>query len=239
MKLYKFEPKKELILVVISLLWMWFSYYASDHILENNIILNMIVSVPLTMIGNCVVLPVWWVAVHNKEGIEGLNITGKRLALTIIFTLSLSAWRFLELKQFLGSDNLITSLLFNGLAIWEVLFIFGWMFTRYEISFGKIPAILLTTVSVGLYHIGTLTIGGILHLCLVICICSICYCFTENIFTFTPLYWPIGTSASTLASGMVLPADMIGMCVIILVIQLIIITALQIKYLRINKKSIV
>lgn len=232
----KFEPKKELILVVASLLWMWFSYYTSNNIFDENMIYLSIVTVLLTMIGSCVLLPVWWIAVHNKEGIEGLNITGKRIAITIVFTIILGAWRFTELKDYLDSDNLIRTLLFNALSIWEVCFIFGWLFTRYERSFGKLPAIILTSLSVGLYHIGTLTTKNILSLCLVILICGLCYMITENIFTLWPIYWPIGCSASTLKSDMEFSNVYIIMSAFVLVIQIVIIVFLQKKYLRTSKE---
>lgn len=220
---FRFEPQKELILAVVSLLWMWFSYYTSEKVFADSMLYTIIVSILLTMIGVCIILPVWWVAIHKKEGIVGLGITTKNLGYALLFAILLGGWRFLEIRQFVGNPNLLNSLLFNGLAIWEVMFIFGWLMTRYERSFGKLPAIVLTAVSVGIYHIGTLTTENILRLCLVICVCGICYMITENIFTLWPVYWPIGCSASTLRSGMSFPTELIVMSAIILMIQILII----------------
>ena len=55
--------------------------------------------------------------------------------------------------------------IYNALSIWEVIFLYGWLFTRFEKSFGKIIAVLLTAISVGLYHTGTLPVQNILYLC--------------------------------------------------------------------------
>jgi membrane protease YdiL (CAAX protease family) len=105
-------------------------------------------------------------------------------------------------------------------SIWEVFFLFSWLFTRYESSFGKIPAILLTALSVGLYHIGTLKSENIIYLVFCVFILAICFSITKNIFTLWPLYWTIGCSASTLRSGMEFSGLFIGVFVFILVVQI-------------------
>lgn len=236
--LFKFEPKKELILVGISLLWMWFAYYASDHMFADSMLFTMVGSALLTMIGCSVVLPVWWIAVHNGEGLAGLNITLKRMLPTLLCMAGLSLWRFLEIRKFIGTPAFAGTILFNVLAIWEVLFIYGWMFTRFEKSFGKIPAIILTAIGTGIYHIGSLSASAIISLCLVIAVCAICYSFTENIFMLWPFYWTIGCSASTLQSGMVFQQEMIVASAIVLLIQIVVILILQLRHYRKEKLHI-
>jgi hypothetical protein len=72
------------------------------------------------------------------------------------------------------------------------------MFTRYTKAFGKIMAVILTALSVGIYHIGSLPTANILYLMFCIFLCGICFAITDNIFTLWPIYWAIGCSASVL-----------------------------------------
>jgi len=166
------------------------------------VILSLLVSLLGTVILLCVVFPVYWVTRVTDEGIEGLGITGRNLPLAVIFSLLLCLWRFSEIREFIGQPFFISSILFNALSIWEVLFIFGWLYTRYKRSFRELPAILLTSLSVGIYHIGTLETDRIISLCVVIIVCGVFYGITNSIFTVWPIYWAVGCSASTLSSSM-------------------------------------
>lgn len=224
--LIKFNPTRELWLVAGTLLWLWFAYYSSEKLFADSIIYSLIVSIVLTMFVSCVGLPVWWVAVHKGEGLKGLGITTRRLGLSLLLSVVLAAWRGLELREYFGSGNFLYTLLFNGLAIWEVVFIFGFMLTRYEKAFGKVGAIFLTMASVGIYHIGTLTAENILALCFVIGVLALCFIITKNIFTLWPVYWAVGCSTSTLRNGMVFPKEMVVLSGIVLVLQLIMIAAI-------------
>jgi hypothetical protein len=229
--LIKFAPKKELILAAISLVWMCFAYYTSN-IYEDNMLYTLIVAMVLTLGVVNVGFPVWWIAVHNMEGLKGLGITTRRLGISLLFALVLAAWRFLELKEYIGDQNLGKSLLYNALSIWEVIFLYGWLFTRFEKSFGKIIAVILTAISVGLYHIGTLPVQNILYLCVCVLICGICFSVTENIFTLWPIYWTIGCTASTMKSSMSFSVEMIILSGIILLVHIIWIIAMHLIYVK-------
>ena len=170
--------------------------------------------------------PVYWVTRVTDEGLEGLGITGKHFPLAVLFSLILCLWRFTEIKEYMGQPYFIPTILFNTFSIWEVLFIFGWLYTRYKKSFGELPAILMTSLSVGIYHIGTLETDRIISLCVVIVICGVFYGITNNIFTLWPIYWAVGCSASTLSSGMEFPKEMVYLAAITLLIQLVIIVLL-------------
>lgn len=209
MRLFKWNPKKELILVAVSLLWAWYAYYGDSQIIG---LFSVIVV--------CVCFPAWWIIKVKKEGFAALGITSNNLLLSIIFTLGLSIWRGTELIHYICNGNLPTTLIFNCISIWEVFYLFSWLYTRYEASFGKVPAILLTTISTGLYHIGTLPIKNILYLCFCVCIITICFSVTKNIFTLWPIYWTVGCSASTLKNSMSFSWIEIGIFAVILIIQI-------------------
>ncbi len=220
------KNRKELTVSVITVLIMWATYYADNNLIHDNMLLTLLVSLLGTVILLCAVFPVYWVTRVTDEGIEGLGITVKNFPLAVIFSLILCLWRFTEIKEYMGQPSFIPTILFNAFSIWEVLFIFGWLYTRYKKSFGKLPAILLTSLSVGIYHIGTLETDRIISLCVVIIVCGVFYGITDSIFTLWPVYWAVGCSASTLGSGMEFPKEMIYLSAITLVIQLVIIVLL-------------
>lgn len=236
-QIIKFEPSKEVLIAILSVFILWAGYYGAENVFGDDMLMVFLISVLGIMIMLCIAFPVWWIAVHQKEGIAGLGITINKIGLSLVCALALGAWRFLELKQYIGQEGFVINLLFNGLAIWEVVFIYGWLFTRFDKAFGKVPAILLTAISVGIYHIGTLSINNILYLCLTIVICASVYAITSNLFTLWPIYWTIGCSASTLRSGMVFEKELVVMSAVILAIQIIIIAVMQIRYLKKKQKE--
>jgi O-antigen/teichoic acid export membrane protein len=74
-RLIKWEPKKELIVVFISLLWMWFAYYGNTHIYGNNELLQFFIWVVITVIIVNVCFPAWWIIRRQREGFEALGKT--------------------------------------------------------------------------------------------------------------------------------------------------------------------
>ncbi len=208
----------ELILVFISLLAMWGIYYLDQH---NCSFVWFSIATFVMMIGACVVFPAYWIAIRDEEGMAGLMITTKKLLLSLGVGALLGTWRGLELIPFLQQDNLLYTVLFNGLCIWEVFFIYCWMYTRYRKAFGTIPACILTALSVGLYHVGSLPVFNILYLIFCIFICAIAVSFTNNVLTLWPLYWFVGCSASTLKGGMIFSIEMVVLAAAALIIQLI------------------
>lgn len=232
-----FKPHKELILVCATLIWVWIIYYLDQNVYGNNIIFQLIPSLFITTLGICVCFPVFWIVKHKQEGFKGIGITTNRLATSILFSVILACWRGRELFNYIHNEGFINALLFNALSIWEVMFIFGWMFTRYRKSFGKIPACILTALSVGVYHCGSLLPENIIYLIVCIFVCGIFYSITDNIFTLWPIYWAVGCTASTMRSNMIFSNEMIILAVILLIIQIIciiFITKSSIKKKNIN-----
>lgn len=219
----KCRPSKQLVVASITLLIMWICYYIDQ---SGRFEGNSIWEVGIWGFGIIVVLnvwfPAWWIVIRNKEGFSGLGITKHKLGLALIFSVLLGGWRFIELIPYLDSKGLVAVLLFNLLSIWEVCFIYSWLYNCYEKSFGKIIAVFLTAFSVGLYHIGSLTLENILYLMLCIVICSICFAITKNIVTVWPIYWVIGCSASVLKSfgAEHFPMELVYMMGIVIVLQL-------------------
>ncbi|RKM59178.1 hypothetical protein D6855_09725 [Butyrivibrio sp. CB08] len=231
------KNNKEIVAAVASLLLMWIGYYGDNNLFKDNMIYTLLVSLLMIIIGLCTLLPVIWVTRVTKEGLQGLGVTTKKLGLALLFSVVLGAWRFIGIREYLNGPDVINTILFNAFSIWEVMFIFGWLFTRYKRAFGKVAAVLLTALSVGIYHIGTLGMLEIGKLCLTVAICGVFYAISENIFTLWPIYWAIGCSASTLSSGMSFPVEMVYISAITLIIQLVIILFLARKSYKHREKA--
>ncbi len=196
-----FNPTKETLLAGITLLIMWICYYIDQNGFFTN---NPLWEIGVWGIGIIVILnvcfPAWWIVKKKQEGFAGMGVTAKHIIPALFLSLLLGAWRFNDLIPYIHDKGLLPIIVFNFLSIWEVSFIYSWLFTRYEKAFGKIGATLLTAVSVGIYHLGSLSAANILYLVLCVLICSACFAITKNIFTVWPIYWVIGCSASVATS---------------------------------------
>ena len=195
----KFDFTGETLITIVTLLLMWAGYYVDNHGFFEG---NMIWEIGIWGIGGIVILnviiPAWWIVLKKREGFAGMGITTKKIGLALLLGMLLGGWRFFELIPYLKDEGIVRVILFNLLSIWEVCFIFCWLFTRYIKAFGKIGAVILTALSVGMYHIGSLPVVNILYLMLCIFVCGICFSITDNIFTLWPIYWVVGCSASVL-----------------------------------------
>lgn len=218
----KFEFTGETALAIGTVLLYWLGYYLDNSgIFADSMIWLMIWGIGFGVFLN-VCLPAWWIVKKKGEGFAGMGITSKKIGLALLLGVLLGFWRFFELIPFLHDKGLIRVLLFNLLSIWEVCFIFCWLFTRYAKAFGKIWAPVLTAVSVGIYHIGTYPKDKLLYLVFCVFVCGVCFAITDIIFTLWPIYWIIGCSASILRGygSEMFPWEAVFMVGIILVLQL-------------------
>ncbi|MDO5558290.1 MAG: hypothetical protein Q4F95_01695 [Oscillospiraceae bacterium] len=191
----------ETILAFISVFVMWGGYYADNrHIFGDSMIFTFIWGIGVVA-GLNVCFPAWWIVIKKGEGFAGMGITLKNIGPALIFSAALGAIRFNDLytaSKGIEFKNILPVLIFNLLSIWEVCFLFSWLFTRYKNAFGKWAAALLTVVSVCIYHIGSLPLRQLLTLMAYVFLCALCFAVTENIFTLWPVYWVVGCSASVI-----------------------------------------
>ena len=228
----KFNFTGETLIAIITLLLMWAGYYVDNQKFFEN---SVTWTVGIWGIGGIVILnvlfPAWWVVLKNKEGFTGMGITNKKIGLALILGILLGGWRFFELIPYLKDTGTVRVILFNALSIWEVCFIFCWLFTRYTKAFGKIGAVVLTALSVGIYHIGSLSAANILYLMLCVFVSGVCFSITDNIFTLWPIYWVVGCSASVLRGygSEIIGWDMVMMMGIVLLLHLVGLVAIKLR----------
>jgi hypothetical protein len=224
-------------LAVVTLLLMWAGYYVDNRRVFGD---SEIWAVGVWGIGGIVILtvlfPVWWIVRYKEEGFAGLGVRKEKLGLALLIGLGLAGWRLIELLPYLGEPGIWRVMAFNLLSIWEVVFLFGWLFTRFAKAFGKIGACVGTAIAVGIYHFGSLPVENILYLMFCVFVCAVCVAFTGNIFTVWPMYWVIGCTASMVRGygPNVIAWDMVMMMGIALALQLIGIggIALRMRWIR-------
>lgn len=99
-----------------------------------------------------VLFPAYYLLIYRRERPAELGLTKDRLWLSLAFSVLCSAlfWpRLLTEIQSHPSVNLIPPLVYNGLALWQPFFVFGWLQLRFERAFGILPGSSLPLLSSG------------------------------------------------------------------------------------------
>lgn len=223
-KLFKFKPNLDLFVALITLFLTWISYYGVEHWYKSSSTLDVVASIVLFVIATNifinVVFPIWWVVSYRKLSLSDLGITSKLLVPSLIIGSALALWKGLSLPGLTVGINWVPHLIASALIFWEPFFVFGWLQSRYEKSFGIIPAILLAAASFILYQIGTADTSSMLYLFGTYIVLATVMASTKSIFSLWPIYWCIGSSVNSLSSGMKPYSwDMVAVYTVALVIQ--------------------
>ena len=240
-KLFKFKPNLDLLVAIITLLLTWVSYYGVEHWYRSNSTFDLLAGIVLfiivTNIFINVVFPIWWVVYYRKLSLSDLGITSKLLIPSLILGCILALWKGISLPELVVGINWVPHLIVSALIFWEPFFVFGWLQSRYEKSFGIIPAILFAAASFILYQIGTADISSLLYLFGTYIILATVMASTKNIFSLWPIYWCIGSSVNSLSSGMKpYNWDIVAIYAIVLIIHIWYIRKAYKKQNKTNKK---
>lgn len=206
-KLFKWNPSVELLVALITLLFMWASYYAlfNSHKLfswyQSNDLAKLFIFIILTNIILNVIFPVWWITIYKKQSISNLGISSKLLLPSIIISVVLAILSGIHLPELISGVNWLPQLLISALIFFEPFFVFGWLQIRFEKSFGIIPAIVLSALSFILYQIGSAPIGNIIAMFPEYLLLAIAFGLTNNIIAVWPIYWCIGSTVNQLILG--------------------------------------
>jgi len=112
------------------------------------------------VLGICIFFPLWYVGIKNKQPLSDIGITTKgwknALLIGLIFVLFSVPWRIVGKDLLLPRMDII---FFTGIALvmsslFEEIFFRGFLQTRFEKSFGIVPAIVLSGLAFSLYHLG-------------------------------------------------------------------------------------
>ncbi len=226
--LFRWDPGFDTLLAGLSVLLMLFVFYTNAldardggsnpfvflglFVLFGNIVLN-------------VLAPAWYVLHVRGEPISELGLTLRRwwLSLGISVGVAAMAWpELLRVSEEAQLDNpaIVRQIILNGLILWEVFFVFGWLQLRFERAFGVIPAIVLASVSSAAYHIGSLPWEVLIDIAGYGLIYAALFRITRSILTMIPIAWAFVASIGSIHGGFLASSEAIGVYFIVVVIQL-------------------
>lgn len=114
-KLFKYEPSIDLVVGIITLILMWFSYYGVMNWYKSSLAGQLLIFIIFTNIFLNVVFPIWWVVVYKKQPISELGITKRFLTLSIAISIALAVWRGINLPELTQGVNWVPNLITSAL----------------------------------------------------------------------------------------------------------------------------
>lgn len=189
--LFIFQPKKE----------CWIAFAAFLACVVGNFIADRFVGTGafyvfyqgIFALGICIVFPLWLTTVKQKRSGATIGITahqwGKAIVVGVVIAALSTFARMMDLHISLpGTKRLFIIIACMIMStLFEEIFFRGFLQTRFEQSFGMIPAILLSGVCFSLYHVGYSNVRGdvseLLSLFYIGIFFSISFRITKNIIT--------------------------------------------------------
>lgn len=184
-------------------------------------------------------IPAYVVFVLCKEGWSGLGIRKEKAFLSLMISAVLAALFFSGLQQALEgfNGNPVPHIVFNGIAFWEPLFVYGWLQLRFEKAFGYILAPVIAGAAFAAYHIGSFPTEMVLMLFGFGVFYGVIFGVVRNLLVLIPVTWAVGSSIGTIQGGFNFDWFTVGVYVAILLAQLIILIVLR-RYGRRQKNTL-
>ena len=215
-RMVAWDPGPDTLIAGVTLLGFWGCYWAGTTV--HDAFLYGGVLVLGTLVPAVVVL-------HQRgEGLAGLGITRRLLVLSLIISLVLgvgSAFQLVTVAAEAGIP-LLPHLLGNLLVLWEPLFVFGWLFLRWERAFGWLPAIALVAGGFALQHVGSVPPAAALSFGAFAGAFAIVFALVRNLVVLWPLFYPVASGIGTLQAGFQMDWGAVGAGAVLLVAQLVI-----------------
>lgn len=170
-------------------------------------------------------IPAFVVLVLCKEGLSGLGIKRENAFLSLFISAVIAALFFNGLLAALETfdGNPIPHIIFNGVAFWEPLFVYGWLQLRFERAFGYVLAPIIAGAAFASYHIGTFPIDMVLLLFAFGVFYGVVFGFVRNLLVLIPMTWAVGSSIGTIQGGYNFDWFTVFVYVIVLLLQVTII----------------
>lgn len=223
-KIFAWAPSTDTLIACGTLLVFWGCYWAGST--WNSWFLFF----GILLVGTFI--PALTVFRWRKEGWAGLGITRKLLLPALIVAAVLGAGSLYQLITVAAAQQveLLPHLLANLLVLWEPLFVFGWLYLRWERAFGWLPAIVLTGLGFALQHVGSVPLSMALGFGMFAVVFAIAFAFVKNLAILWPLFYPIASSIGTAQAGIVMGWDEVLSGVLLLAAQVIILVFVARKY---------
>jgi hypothetical protein len=211
------DPGFDTLIAAVTLLGFWASYWAGTAV-------N-----PAFLYGGILifgtVIPAWTVLRYRREGLAALGIRRRFLVVSLLISAVLgagSAYQVIALAAETGTP-VLPHLLANLLVLWEPLFVFGWLYLRWERAFGWLPAILLTGLGFALQHVGAVPLPAALGFGAF----AVAFAIVFNLLVLWPLFYPVASGIGTLQAGFAMGWPDVVSGAVLLVVQVLILLGLS------------
>ncbi|MBR0600615.1 CPBP family intramembrane glutamic endopeptidase [Sinanaerobacter chloroacetimidivorans] len=212
-KLMKWNPTKELWVVLLSWMLVVLTFYISFQVITIQRVAAQFVTfgiIGIAMFG--VFLPVVWTLFVMKRPLASLGIKKDKLAVSIglCFIFSVVQYYLTLSKMILPDLHELVPLGAMALAVgfYENIFYRGWVQLKMEEFFGIIPGIFLSALIYSLYHVGYGMPADELPVLFIIgLVYSSLFRLTSNIFILYPLLTPMGALFTQIRDQLVIPFE--------------------------------
>lgn len=217
-----FRPTNATWIAVATVPPMWAVYYTNTRWMDSHHIWALLIYFVVGNIVLATLIPA--LVVRCDGGLARLGFTQQRLQWAAGLSLLLgvgSAPQAFKLAAEAGAD-VWPHLAYNGLILWEPLFVYGWLQLRFRDAFGWLPAPILSAIAFGLYHVGSVPITSALGFVGIGLVFGIIFTLVPNMLVLFPLTWAVSSAIGTLQSGLAFGWDVVVIGAVVLIIQVVI-----------------
>ena len=194
-RLFLWSPSADTAAAALSVVLLTILAYLGLVLFEGTW-LSFLIFVLMGTVGVCVIFPLYWMVVRRKKGLDTLGITTKHWLASLLVGVLLAGFSLWGHYHSFGiSVAIIPSLIVGVYALWEIIFICGWIQLRFEEAFGIIPGIILAALSGSLFHIGYgyLDLSILVGMFIAGVFMAAIFRFTKNILILWPFFGPIAS----------------------------------------------
>jgi hypothetical protein len=214
----KWAPNSDVVMALLTEAWMIAAYYTMTH--TASLVFILFGFILLTNLIVNVLLPTYWVVGYRKQPLSELGITTRHWLPSLILSLLMAGFAWRSLWPLLAGKDWVPHVLYCVLALWEPFFVHSWLQLRFERAFGILPGILLASLGLAAYHIGTYPPQFVLNLFVVGVVYGVLFRLTRNLLVLWPLAWGVAGALGTAQGGFFFDWTMVPTSVVLLVIQL-------------------
>ena len=194
-RFFSWSPSADTAVAALSVVLLTILAYLGLVLFEETW-LSFLIFVLIGTVGVCVILPLYLMVVRRKKGLDTLGITTKHWLASLLVGVLLAGFSLWDYHRSFGTSvAMIPGLIVGIYALWEIVFVCGWLQLRFEEAFGIIPGIILAPPCGSLYHIGygwldfsllaSMFIAGVFG--------AVIFRFTKNILILWPFFMPIAS----------------------------------------------
>ena len=192
------QPGWDTLVAVATVLYMIPSYYLSANLYHPLTSFNFM----FTDLVINVLLPAYYVLKVCGESSEHLGLTKRRWLPSLLISAALATFFSLRMIGFLATvpqELVLSTVVFNGIILWEPFFVYSWLQLRFERAFGILPGIILAGACFGSYHTGTYPPQMVVMLALFGMFYGAVFRLTKNLLALWPLTWAVASTMGTVS----------------------------------------